>query len=93
MLVDNTASGQWLDGQMEGLVAMVSGDTLHSLMLQASKQRSTRPLALELLTSMLARATAMNKSEWQILRVAVVAVRDGVFVSRAFFGASTQEKV
>jgi len=77
-----------------GLVLGVSGDTLISLALLLEDRKPARPLALDLMMRLIERGQQISKRDWKVLRVAIVALRDAVYIGRLFFGdAQTGEVV
>lgn len=68
------------------LVLSVGGDTLTGITQLVNKVPSRRPLSLELLWKVLQRGQEVSSREWRLVRVAIVAMRHGVYIGRIFFG-------
>ncbi|KAK9863449.1 hypothetical protein WJX84_004880 [Apatococcus fuscideae] len=95
--VQGTPSGQLIlmrqllngfppEDDQNGLVLGVSGDTLLAVTQQAQGQSNSRPLSLDLLWKMLERGMETQRTQWQLLRVAIVELRDFTFIGRIFLG-------
>lgn len=70
----------------KALVLSVGGDALLGITHHLQNQELGRPLAVDLLRTVLARGKALSKKEWSLLHVAVVELRDNTFIGRLFFG-------
>ncbi|GAB4822430.1 hypothetical protein N2152v2_009476 [Parachlorella kessleri] len=86
LLMRVDAGGELVDEE-KGLVLAVGGDTMRSIS-QATQHKGPhdRPLALDLLWSILERGREISKRDWQLVRVAIVELRGSVFIGRLFFG-------
>ncbi|KAG2448318.1 hypothetical protein HYH02_006902 [Chlamydomonas schloesseri] len=68
------------------LEIFVAGDTATNIYTQLHNTKSTRPMVHDLMFNMLTRAAQTNGRQWQLLRVAIVALENDIFVGRLFFG-------
>eukprot|EP01024_Parvocaulis_polyphysoides_P062020 TRINITY_DN6979_c0_g1_i3.p1 TRINITY_DN6979_c0_g1~~TRINITY_DN6979_c0_g1_i3.p1 ORF type:complete len:354 (+),score=37.98 TRINITY_DN6979_c0_g1_i3:104-1063(+) len=64
----------------------VGGDTLSCLNSAIQRNFGDRPMALDLLHSVLERGKEISSAHWGLLRVAVVELKTNVFHGRLFFG-------
>ncbi|CAG9463652.1 unnamed protein product [Pedinophyceae sp. YPF-701] len=74
-------------GDGRGLVLQVNGDTLIHTAMTAGSQSTQRPLALDLLWSIISHARQEDAAKWTVQKVAIVALTRGVFIGRLFFGS------
>ncbi|KAK9817987.1 hypothetical protein WJX72_005385 [[Myrmecia] bisecta] len=71
------------------MVLVVGGDTLAAIadLVQGPQGiLHTRPMALDLLWQVLQRGQEISKRDWRLLRIAVVDMRNNIFIGRLFFG-------
>ncbi|EFJ52139.1 hypothetical protein VOLCADRAFT_103159 [Volvox carteri f. nagariensis] len=68
------------------LEVFVTGDAAYNIHAQLHGQKENRPVVHDLMFNLLARAAEMQPGQWQLLRVAIVALKDDLFVGRLFFG-------
>ncbi|PNW85377.1 hypothetical protein CHLRE_03g183550v5 [Chlamydomonas reinhardtii] len=68
------------------LEIFVAGDTATNIYTQLQNTKSARPMVHDLMFNMLTRAAQTNGRQWQLLRVAIVALENDIFVGRLFFG-------
>lgn len=68
------------------LVIGIGGDALVALITLIQGKASLRPLALDLLWQILQRGRDISAQEWQLQKVAIVRLEDGIFYGRLFFG-------
>jgi len=68
------------------LVVEIGGDTVSNISAALESTQFARPLALDLLWQVLERGQAISKSDWALVRVAIVDLRGGTFIGRLFFG-------
>lgn len=69
------------------LVIGIGGDALVALITLIQGKASLRPLALDLLWQILERGRDISTQEWQLQKVAIVRLEDGIFYGRLFFGS------
>lgn len=65
----------------------IGGDSLIAIINKLTDRRSERPMSLDLLWRVLERGRDLAKSNWTLSHVAIVDLRNGVFIGRLFFGA------
>ena len=75
------------------LVVEIGGDTVSNISAALESTQFARPLALDLLWQVLERGQAISKSDWALVRVAIVDLRGGTFIGRLFFGDRDLGKV
>eukprot|EP00197_Chlamydomonas_leiostraca_P002202 CAMPEP_0202858110 /NCGR_PEP_ID=MMETSP1391-20130828/780_1 /ASSEMBLY_ACC=CAM_ASM_000867 /TAXON_ID=1034604 /ORGANISM="Chlamydomonas leiostraca, Strain SAG 11-49" /LENGTH=296 /DNA_ID=CAMNT_0049536993 /DNA_START=366 /DNA_END=1256 /DNA_ORIENTATION=+ len=68
------------------LEVFVAGDTAFNTWSQLTHHTTDRPMVHDLMWSLLERARAGDSGRWSLLRVAIVELRDNVFIGRLFFG-------
>lgn len=71
----------------------IGGDTVSNISAALESTQFARPLALDLLWQVLERGQAISKSDWALVRVAIVDLRGGTFIGRLFFGDRDLGKV
>ncbi|GLI69021.1 hypothetical protein VaNZ11_013560, partial [Volvox africanus] len=64
----------------------VAGDSACNIYAQLHGQKAHRPVVHDLMYNLLARAAEVHRGQWQLLRVAIVALDGDIFVGRLFFG-------
>jgi len=69
-----------------GLLVHVGGDTLTAIHYAAQEKELERPMTLQLLLNILEYYRELQPLEWHLLHVAIVDIRDDVFIGRLFFG-------
>ena len=75
------------------LVVEIGGDTVSNISAALESTKFSRPLALDLLWQVLQRGQQISKSDWALVRVAIVDLRGGTFIGRLFFGDRDQERI
>ncbi|KAK9792065.1 hypothetical protein WJX73_002576 [Symbiochloris irregularis] len=75
------------------LILQVSGDALLAISNLLTRRHHDRPLALDVLSTVLARGQEISKSDWKLACVAVTELRGMIFIGRLFFGRDTGEMV
>eukprot|EP01023_Acetabularia_acetabulum_P025230 TRINITY_DN24173_c0_g2_i1.p2 TRINITY_DN24173_c0_g2~~TRINITY_DN24173_c0_g2_i1.p2 ORF type:complete len:337 (-),score=61.40 TRINITY_DN24173_c0_g2_i1:1859-2869(-) len=81
-----TREGEDVAGGVTALIMQVGGDTLSCLNSAIQRNFGDRPMALDLLYSVLERGKEISSNHWGVLRVAVVELKSNVFHGRLFFG-------
>eukprot|EP00213_Chloropicon_mariensis_P000806 CAMPEP_0197477018 /NCGR_PEP_ID=MMETSP1309-20131121/12606_1 /TAXON_ID=464262 /ORGANISM="Genus nov. species nov., Strain RCC998" /LENGTH=423 /DNA_ID=CAMNT_0043017699 /DNA_START=277 /DNA_END=1548 /DNA_ORIENTATION=+ len=75
------------------LVVEIGGDTVGNISAALESTKFSRPLALDLLWQVLQRGQEISKSDWALVRVAIVDLRGGTFIGRLFFGDRDAGKI
>merc|ERR1711904_634596 len=75
------------------LVVEIGGDTVGNISAALESTKFSRPLALDLLWQVLQRGQEISKSDWALVRVAIVDLRGGTYIGRLFFGDRDAGKI
>ncbi|GFR41045.1 hypothetical protein Agub_g1479 [Astrephomene gubernaculifera] len=86
VLVFKREAEQTLSPETPVLEVFVAGDTACNIYTQLHGYKSNRPMVHDLMFDLLNRAQEVSRGQWQLLRVAVVALENDIFIGRLFFG-------
>ncbi|KAG2499872.1 hypothetical protein HYH03_002163 [Edaphochlamys debaryana] len=75
------------------LEIFVAGDVAGLIYTQLHGHKANRPMVHDLMFDIIQRAAQVSRDQWQLLRVAVVALENDIFVGRLYFGDPVTGKV
>lgn len=93
ILVFRRAQDDFIDEKTEALEVFVSGDTAAGIYIHVTGKTGDRPTGLDLMYQIVQRGQAISKRDWTILRVAIVELKNEIYIGRMFFGDKHTQQV